>query len=99
MEQTIRIVRKQVGKEAEVVSIPNTLEALQSEVSGYIEVVHVGSGILLVLNEEGKLEGLEPNFNLGHDTIVGNVFFTKGVGEDFGSLTDEEVEAVINWLG
>ena len=98
-QETIRIVRKEVKKEAVVDTIPNTLESLQSEVGGYIEVVSVGSGILMVLNEEGKFNGSEANFNLGYDMIMGNVIFVKSDGEEFGGLDEEEIEAVIEWLG
>jgi hypothetical protein len=38
-----------------------TLEELQVLVGGSIEVVALGDGRLLVLNEEGKLEGLPYN--------------------------------------
>ena len=39
-EQTITILRIAPGKSPETVSIPNTLEALQSEVGGMIEAVY-----------------------------------------------------------
>ncbi len=38
-----------------------TLEELQALVGGYIEVVALRDGRLLVLNEEGKLEGFPYN--------------------------------------
>jgi hypothetical protein len=96
----MKVVLKKVNKEAEVVEIENTLEGLQGIVGGYIEVVPVGSGILMICNEEGKFNGSEPNFNMGYDTIMGDVFFTKGDEEgEFTSLDEEEIEAVFEWLG
>lgn len=41
--------------------IPNTLDALQEEVGGLIECVYLDD----VVNEEGKLIGMEPNRRLG----------------------------------
>lgn len=38
-----------------------TLEELQGLVSGYIELVSLGDGSLLVINEEGKLQGFAYN--------------------------------------
>jgi Domain of unknown function (DUF3846) len=98
-QETIKIVRKEVRKEAEVVEIPNTLESLQGEVGGWIETVHVGSGIVMICNEEGKFNGSEANFHMGMDVIMGNVIFVGTEGEEFASLNEEELEAVLDWLG
>lgn len=38
-----------------------TLELLQSIVEGYIEIVHIGNDELMVVNEEGRLRGMEVN--------------------------------------
>lgn len=56
------------------------LTAMQEIVGGYIEFFYLPDGICLVVNEEGKLRGLPPNFlatDLCHitgkpETIVGN---------------------------
>lgn len=37
------------------------LEAMQKAVGGYIEVIAIGESKVMVLNEEGKLEGLPEN--------------------------------------
>jgi hypothetical protein len=56
-----------------------SLEELQNIVGGYIETVMLPNGNLLVLNEEGKLEGLPLNttatdlYNNPYDAIVGDV--------------------------
>lgn len=50
--------------------VDNTLEALQSEVGGYIETVLVTTDMLAVVNEEGLLMGLPENRWL--PGIVGN---------------------------
>jgi len=38
-----------------------TLQELQRAVGGYIEIVHLPGGFLLVVNEEGRLHGLPHN--------------------------------------
>lgn len=61
-----------------------SLEEVQKIVGGYIEVVGLSDGNILVLNEEGKLCGLDENPKatviahehkamFPHDYIVGNV--------------------------
>lgn len=53
-----------------------SLSELQAIVGGFIEVVHLSDGRLMVVNEEGKLEGLPINekaSQLYPDLIVGDV--------------------------
>lgn len=95
-EKNLRIVLKKVGENPEVMNIENTLEAKQKLVNGWIEVVSVTDDILLICNEEGKLENLLPNLNFGCDYIAGDCFF---VGDDykngdFKSLTEKQIEEV-----
>lgn len=92
----LRIVLKKVGEEPEIINIENTLEAKQKLVGGWIEVVTVTDDILLVCNEEGKLDNLDPNLLFDYDYIAGDCFF---IGDDykngdFKSLTDEQIEEV-----
>lgn len=55
-------------------------------------------GVLMVLDEEGKLNGKMPNFQITTaggipmDTIVGNVMFVRAGEEDFESLTDKQLD-------
>jgi hypothetical protein len=58
-----------------------SLEELNKFVGGYIEIVRLSKSQVMVVNEEGKIMGLDPNLYAtllaqiaGHrDTIVGNV--------------------------
>ena len=91
----MRAIVKRVGEQAKVEEIKNELETMQELVGGYIEAVSAGQGICLVCNEEGKLNGLPPNFPIGHDVIVGNaVFVGYGRSGDFIDLTDEQIEII-----
>lgn len=95
-EKELRIVLKKVGKNPEIMNIENTLDAKQKLVGGLIEVVGLTEDILLVCNEEGKLDDLLPNLMFDYDYIAGDCFF---VGDDykngdFKSLTDEQIEEI-----
>lgn len=96
----MRIVVKNIGKQAEIVEIKNELKPLQQIVGGYIEVLPLSNEILMVCNEEGKLKDLPVNFKLninGHtDFIVGNVLFVGRNDVDFDSLSDEQIKVLYN---
>jgi len=74
-------VKKEIGDD-----IAAGLHDLQSIVGGLIEAVPY-EDFLLICNEEGKLQGLAPNFFHGNDLIVGDVAFIGKDGESFVSLT------------
>ena len=67
-------------------SVNDSLADLQSIVGGPIEVVNLGAGVLLICNEEGKLSGLEHNFILPGDIIVGTVIICGAGEEDFEDI-------------
>lgn len=79
-------------------TIPNGLEYLQSEVGGMIEVAYpFEDNVGLIMNEEGKLEGLPLNRALFDESgnlydIVAGTFLVTGLTEDdFGSLSPEQI--------
>ena len=88
----MKVVVKRAGQMPEIRDIKRDLEAYHEIVGGYIECVRISDGIILVCNDEGKLKGLEPNFILGDDIIVGDVFFVGVKGEDFTSLSDQHIK-------
>lgn len=92
-ENELRILLKKVGKNPEVMNIENTLKAKQKLVNGLIEVVPITDEILLICNEEGKLNNLPPNLLFDYDYIAGDCFFIGDDFEngDFKSLTDEQI--------
>ena len=93
----MRVLVKEVGKDAEVREIDSSLESMQSIVGGYIEDMYIGKGIHLVCNEEGKIDGLQTNMETENDEIVGNVFFCATDEGDYCSLTDEQIEYAQTW--
>jgi len=91
-DNKLRVVMVEPGKPAYETEIDNTLEAEQKAVGGYIEVVPLDNGKLLICNEEGKLSGMQGNRRIGKDIIVGPFFIVGSDGDEFRSLTDEEVK-------
>ena len=85
------------GHTPEIISVPHTLEEMQSIVGGSIEAIYPFSDpVAIVCNEEGKLMGLEPNRALYHpetteliDIICGTFFLCGLTEEDFGSLDEK----------
>lgn len=77
------IARKDPGCEYVRKEIPNTLEAMQAEVGGYIETVRFTSDCCIVCNEEGRLKGLPYNDHILGVDFVGPIFFVGTKGEEF----------------
>ena len=96
-EPEITVVACYPGKQAVVTRIQNTLEAKQAFVGGYIQAVYpFDDPIALVLNEEGKLKGMEPCRALMdeegniYDIIVGPFLICGLDDEGFVSLTPQQ---------
>lgn len=97
----LKIVFKRPGAIPVEMEIENTLEKLQELAEGYIEVIPANEdkSILMVVNEEGKLNKLKPNVWIGNTSIVGNVIFVQnGTDGEFHSLTDDMVKTIIRLL-
>ena len=92
----IKVVIVEPDKPARVELIPNALETFQKIVGGYIECVRE-EGFDIIINEEGKLMDLEPNFVIaGGDYIAGTAIFS-GVNYsegEFKSLSDSQIKFI-----
>jgi hypothetical protein len=97
MTETLRACYKRSGKLAQVREINNSLDALQHLVGGYIEVApgYWGEGVALICNEEGLMLDMPYNC-MG---LFGPVVWLGVAGEDFRSLTDEEVTEIMQVYG
>lgn len=99
----MRVVYKQPCHVPEIIDLRNDLKAFQCYIGGYIETVQLGKGLILIVNEEGKLLGMEPNIFLIYGTdveeIVGPILIVKDAGEEFGELTEEEANMVCERIG
>lgn len=87
MSKIKAIIKRPDEEFGHMTNISCTLENLQKIVGGHIETVYLG-GLILIVNEEGKLLGLEPNFRLDQgafaDVIMGTAIVVGQNGEDFG---------------
>ena len=92
-ENMITVLKIEVGEPPEIKEIPNELSGLQHEVGGLIECVYLDDGSIAVVNEEGKLNGMEPNRRLGADIICGPFFICgDSLDGDFASLSEEQIQ-------
>ena len=89
----MKILKIEVGKAPYEKEIENSLLAMQAEVNGLIQPVEIGLNCLAVVNEESKINGSQPNRWLGRsDIICGDFFICGDGGENFCSLTDQQME-------
>jgi len=79
----------------EEIEIENSLEAKQHLVGGYIECVYLPNdeSVVLICNEEGKINGMKLNRDIGHDIIAGPFLILGDDYEngDFKSLTENQI--------
>lgn len=83
----IRVIRKAPGKAPEEIWIPNTLEALQAEVDGYIETVRIASDCVIVCDEEGLLKNKPMNQTKIGWRFAGTVLLVGTRGEEFTDIS------------
>ncbi|HPD89014.1 MAG TPA: DUF3846 domain-containing protein [Oscillospiraceae bacterium] len=90
----IAVLLYQIGEAPRPKFIPNTLEAMQELVGGYIETVTLEDGLILVCNEEGRMNGLPPNASVttryGQQYIYGDFFICRGEGDEFSGLHNSQ---------
>lgn len=84
------IIKRPDEQFGHVTNISVTLKNLQNTVGGMIEVVPLTDNAVIICNEEGKINGLQPNFLMGfpplQDCVVGNVIVIGLDGEEFTDL-------------
>ena len=78
------------------ITINNTLKDKQNCVEGLIEYYRSSlyEDVIFICNEEGKINGMEPNRDVKHDILFGP-FLIVGDDPEFGedrSLTKEQIE-------
>ena len=92
--------------EMKVIEIDDTLEEMQRLVGGHIEVYPVcfEHNIILICNEEGKLDDLpatalvEVDKRLSPEVICGNFFVCRVSGENMVSIEDGDIEYIKEFI-
>ena len=83
MKTIVKLPHERIGHYED---IPNELSALQQAVDGHIEAVYLDSGLVMIVNEEGKLRGLPRSFQTQYDTIVGTAVICGQCGDEFADV-------------
>jgi len=99
VEEKIKVIKVEPKKEPEVVMLNNEYKDLSAAVGGLIQIVYPYSDkVGLMLNDEGKLLGMEPNRSLKDEDgniydVIAGTFYVVGLDEEnFGSLSEELIE-------
>lgn len=90
----MRIYLCKQGEPGQLAEIKNELKELQETVGGCIEPYRLQSNLILICNEEGKLNGSLPNRWCRGDIICGDFFFCGVDGEDFCDVPEKCVPAL-----
>lgn len=95
MSKKIKCLLVEPNKLPKEVEIEDKLAVLQHMVSGLIECVYLehNDDVVLICNDEGKLNNMELNRDIGYDIIAGP-FLIVGDNRDertFKSLSDEQI--------
>ncbi|MEG1892058.1 MAG: DUF3846 domain-containing protein [Clostridia bacterium] len=90
----MRAVIKEPMKRAYIKDIPDTLEALQSIVGGYIECVDIAKYVTAIVDEEGRLKDKPANV-LG---FVGTICIVGTDGDEFTDLSLNDATACVQLL-
>lgn len=99
-EKQILVVVKEPGQSPRVEPLfDNTLEAFQQAVGGYIETVTIASDLIIICNEEGRLQDLPFNVELCGVGFVGTILAVGAKGDEFASLKASNIPFVLKCLG
>ena len=93
----IKVVIKRPDEEfGHMTNISPSLENLQKTVGGHFETVTllsaseiITSPVIALVNEEGKIKGLERNMRIPGDILVGTIIVCGVQGEDIGDIPIE----------
>lgn len=98
MSDKIKVLVVEPEKPSQVQEVPDELKALQALVGGNIDAVYpFDESVAVVFDREGKIKALPFNRplldDLGepYDILCGTFFITGVSGENFVSLTDDQI--------
>lgn len=93
-ENLLAVVFVEPHKKPVVRKLRNEYEDISHAVGGLIEHIYQADETILVANEESKLLGMDGNrrLNDGKSILAGPFFVVGDDGEDYRSLTEEEIK-------
>lgn len=98
MAEKIKVIIKRPDERfGHVTNISNTLENLQQTVEGYIETLTM-PGYVLILNEEGRLDGSPFNCNVAGFNLFDTIIVAGRNGSEFADvgISFKEWKEIIN---
>ena len=97
-ENLLAVVFVEPHKKPVIRKLRNEYEDISRAVGGLIEHIYQEDGTILVANEESKLLGMDGNrrLNDGKSILAGPFFVVGDDGEDYRSLTEEEIKKYMN---
>ena len=82
----MKVILKDPGFPPYIADLPNELKTLQEYVGGYIETHTFGRDLVVICNEEGRLQELPPNCAIFGVSFVGPVILCSQKGDDFADI-------------
>lgn len=82
----IKAFIKRPGEAGHMSYISDTLKNLQNHVDGYIETVTMGHGVVLVCNEEGRINGMPYNCHVMDVGFYGTILILGFKGDRFTDI-------------
>lgn len=103
MQRNLKCLYVKENSLPEEIMIPNTLSAKQEKIGGLIEYTYLPDDdeVVIICNEEGKINGMSPNRDTGYDIIFGPFLIVGETSEDGEdrSLSDEQIRKYKKYFG
>jgi len=90
----MRVIIKEPGKAGHVIEVKNELEELQRIVGGYIEAVPLFPNLVVICNEDGRLQGLPYNCEICGIIFVGTILLAGVDGPEFDDVPMEFADLI-----
>lgn len=102
-EQFITIYKCMPNNKQQFEVIENSLEGFNKELNGYFKCMtlyqFVGRDIVLIYNEDATMkENPQQTLWIDHTWIYGTCFLAKLTKNSFSSLTEDDKEAILEWM-
>ena len=95
----IRVLIKAPGRKCNLAEIENSDDTFKLIVNGPLETRSLASGLVCVMNENGKLVGAGRNVPIwgGWDVLVGTVIFCGFDEEGYTDISNRDIE-ILNFV-
>lgn len=98
MKKIIKVLIVEPEKEPYIKEIENNLESLQNIVYGCIDIIQMEKGVDLIVNDEGKINGLPFNRYITNDMIAGTFIVAGEKNGKMISLTNDMIKKYMEYF-